>query len=174
MTLRPQGQAVGSTTGRGRPPEHAGTAPRFPSTAYIMLTFFQTKKCKHQKRRAASRRTPRNALIVLGKTWSWRRDSNPRPQPWQGLQAVYARASFSIPETAKPLSNKAFCCSQPTLSYPPHTRRFPLSCFPPASPASAPKAGEAETEQVSNDRAGTDYGQDYETHGRRSSSGSRS
>ena len=98
-------------------------------------------------------------------SWSGRRDSNPRPQPWQGPQAVYARASFSIPETAKPLSNKAFCCSQPTLSYPPHTRRFPLSCFPPASPASAPKAGEAETEQVSNDRAGTDYGQDYETHG---------
>ena len=70
MTLRPQAQAVGSTTGRGCPPKHAGTAPRFPSTAYIMLTFFQTKKCKHQKRRAALRRPYHNALIFLGKTWS--------------------------------------------------------------------------------------------------------
>jgi hypothetical protein len=35
-----------------------------------------------------------NTLISFGKNWSGRRDSNPRPQPWQGcaLPLSYARA----------------------------------------------------------------------------------
>jgi hypothetical protein len=41
------------------------------------------------------------------KNWSGRRDSNPRPQPWQCPQAVYATASLFIPEPAKVLLDKA-------------------------------------------------------------------
>ena len=39
----------------------------------------------------------------LEKIWSGRRDSNPRPQPWQGPQPIYARVSFCTLYHAKPL-----------------------------------------------------------------------
>ena len=61
-------------------------------------------------------------LSKLLKTWSGRRDSNPRPQPWQGLSPVYARASLFIQETSKPLLYKAFYCHLSTPSYPIHSR----------------------------------------------------
>jgi len=39
----------------------------------------------------------------LEKIWSGRRDSNPRPQPWQGPQAIYARVSICALYHANPL-----------------------------------------------------------------------
>ena len=34
-----------------------------------------------------------NKLFSLKETWSGRRDSNPRPQPWQGARTAYPRVS---------------------------------------------------------------------------------
>jgi hypothetical protein len=69
--------------------------------------------------------------------WSGRRDSNPRPQPWQGPPAAYARASLCIPEPAKSLSHQGFSCCSPSQAYPFSIPRLSLCRFPPASPAAA-------------------------------------
>jgi hypothetical protein len=46
-------RTVSTIDGReGEFAKHAGAAPRFLSTAYIVLTFFLKEKCKHEKRRA--------------------------------------------------------------------------------------------------------------------------
>jgi hypothetical protein len=41
----------------------------------------ERRSCKQER----PRRTALNRFIFLRKNWSGRRDSNPRPQPWQGF-----------------------------------------------------------------------------------------
>ena len=65
---------------------------RRPSTNSIESA--QSRSPYGSSKQKRPRRTAFNFLIPLRKTWSGRRDSNPRPQPWQGcaLPLSYARA----------------------------------------------------------------------------------
>jgi len=77
---------------------------------------FQSIECaqigrgRRRSKQKRPRRTAFNLLIFLKEFWSGRMDSNPRPQPWQGPPAAYARASLCIPEPAKSLSHQGFSC----------------------------------------------------------------
>jgi hypothetical protein len=136
-----------------------------PRRLGLWCGFERCSACRHSSAGIAQLVRRHNSAVLLDYHWSGRRDSNPRPQPWQGLWAVYPAASFSIPTPAKPLSHKGFSCVPSSQTYPPSTQRLSLSCFPPASPASAREPGEAGLEQVWNTRAGTDHGEDYQTSG---------
>ena len=58
------------------------------------VDFAQIEMLPRRSKQKRPRRAVFNRLILLRKIWSGRRDSNPRPQPWQGcaLPLSYARA----------------------------------------------------------------------------------